>query len=67
MEKKEIRITEDELTEAMAEATDEIVGELPTKKVGAASGIVLLIGLVNAKLVDILFGGETSTDEEGNV
>lgn len=59
MEKKEIRITEDELTEAMAEATDEIVGELPTKKVGATAGIVLLIGLVNAKLVDILFGGGT--------
>ncbi len=59
MEKKEIRITEDELTEAMVEATNEIVGKLPPKKVGAAAGIVLLIGLINAKLVDILFGGGT--------
>ena len=59
MEKKEIRITEDELTEAMVKATDEIVNKIPQKNVGDGAKIVLLAGIFCAKLIDVLFwGGE---------
>lgn len=69
MEKKEIKLTEDTLTEAMCKVANEITGKLPPKHVSAAANLVLLIGIVNAELVDILFGGgvQTSTDEESNV
>lgn len=59
MEKKEIKLTEDTLTEAMCKVANEITGKLPPKHVSAAANLVLLIGIVNAELVDILFGGGT--------
>ena len=66
MEKKEIKITEDALTEAMVKATDEIVNTVPQKNVGDAAKIVLLAGIFCAELIDVLFGGgvQTSTDHE---
>ena len=69
MEKKEITITEDALTEAMAEATDEVVNKVPQKNVGDAAKIILLTGIFCAELIDVLFGGgiQTSTDEESSV
>lgn len=57
MEKKEITITEDALTEAMAKATDEVVNKIPQKNVGDAAKIVLLAGIFCAELIDVLFGG----------
>lgn len=57
MEKKEIKLTEDALTEAMCKVANEITGKLPLKNVSAAANLVVLIGIVNAELVDILFGG----------
>ena len=57
MEKKEIRITEDALTEAMVKATDEVVNKIPQKNMGDAAQIVLLAGIFCAELIDVLFGG----------
>lgn len=64
---KEITVSQKQIMDAMAESSIRLMNKSPKEDQVFTSTIVMFGSLFTSELVDILFGGKTSTDEESNV